>query len=321
MNYTMTTISPVENYIRAITFRYPHHIPYEPVVRTAGWVGDMLWEGEAGTDHWGVTWEYELAEYLPMVKDPPIKSPDDLDHYQPPDPVFALRPGAERLFTAPERDAYLVCGFHPNILFERAWFLMGMDRLFVALVNDRPRIRRLLCQIMDYQVAIAREWVKLPIDMMFVGDDYGTQRALMMAPDLWRELIKPELARVLSVYRDAGKWIKFHSCGHITEILDDLIELGVNIINPCQARANDLGEWGARFGGRVTFDGGVDTQHTMMLGTADEIRAETRLRMQQLGRDPRGGLLLWADQNMPFSAENRQVLLDYIIANGVYPLS
>ena len=221
----MPDISPVENYIRTITFNYPHHIPYEPVVRTAGWVGDMLWEGEAGTDHWGVTWEYELAEYLPMVKDPPIKSPDDLDHYIPPEPVFVLRPGAQKLFTATDRATYLVSGFHPNILFERAWFLMGMDRLFVALVEDRPRIRRLLHQITDYQVAIAREWVKQPIDMIFVGDDYGTQRALMMAPDLWRELIKPELARVLSVYRDAGKWIKFHSCGHITEILDDLIEL------------------------------------------------------------------------------------------------
>jgi uroporphyrinogen decarboxylase len=314
-------ISPVENYVRAITFNYPHHIPYEPVVRTAGFVGDMMWEGEAGTDHWGVTWEYELAEYLPMVKDTPIKSPDDLDHYRPPEPVFTLRPGAAGLFTAADRTDYLVSGFHPNVIFERAWFLMGMERLFVALVEDRVRLRRLIRQIADYQVAIAQAWVKQPIDMIFVGDDYGTQRALMMSPDLWRELIKPDLARVLKVYRDAGKWIKFHSCGHITEILDDLIELGVTIINPCQARANDLGEWGRCFGGRVTFDGGVDTQHTMMLGSADEIRAETRLRMQQLGRDARGGLLLWADQNMPFSAGNRQVLLDYIVENGVYPLT
>jgi hypothetical protein len=95
----------------------------------------------------------------------------------------------------------------------------------------------------------------------------------------------------------------------------------VDIINPCQARANDLAEWGERFAGRLVFEGGVDTQFTMMLGTPAQVREETLLRMGQLGRDPRGGLLLWADQNMPFSDENRQALLEVIVEHGVYPLS
>jgi len=118
----------------------------------------------------------------------------------------------------------------------------------------------------------------------------------------------------------ADKWVMFHSCGHITEILDDLIEIGVDIIHPCQARANDLAEWGERFSGRVVFSGGVDTQFTMMLGTPAQVREEALLRLAQLGRDPRGGLLLWADQNMPFPAENGQALRDVIIERGVYPL-
>ncbi|MDY6877243.1 MAG: uroporphyrinogen decarboxylase family protein [Chloroflexota bacterium] len=315
------TMSPKENYIRAITFDYPHHIPYEDMVHNMEFEGDMMWMGEAGTDRWGVTWEFELAEYLPMVQDHPLKSPHDLDHYHPPEPVFRLKQSALEMLETINREQVLLQGFHPTILFERAWFLMGMEDLLVAMLCDKPRVKHLFRQIMDYQVAIAHQYVQCDIDMIFLGDDYGTQQATMMSPALWRELIKPELARVIEVYKEAGKWVRFHSCGHITEILEDMIEIGVDIINPCQARANDLAEWGERFAGRLVFDGGVDTQYTMMLGSQDEVRQETRLRLAQLGRDPRGGLLLWADQNMPFSEENRQALLDVIVEQGVYPLS
>ncbi len=315
-----SAMTPKENYIRAITFTGPHHLPYEEVVRNLEFEGDMMWMGEEGVDRWGVTWHGVLAEYLPMVADHPIKSPQDMDRYRPPEPVFRLKPSAEAMLETLNRDEWLLWGFHPNILFERAWFLVGMDNLLVAIREDRERVRSLLRRIADYQIAIAEQYVRCDIDGVFIGDDYGTQRALVMAPDLWRELIKPELARVLAVYRRAGKWIKFHSCGHVTEIVDDLIEIGVHIINPCQARANDLAEWGRRFSGRIVFEGGVDTQITMMLGTPDDVRAEALLRIQQLGRDPRGGLLLWADQNVPIPEANRKALLDTIITHGVYPL-
>ena len=313
-------ISPRENWIRAVTFSYPHHIPYEDVIRNVEFEGDMMWMGERGLDHWGVEWEYELAEYLPMVHGHPIKNPDDLDRYRPPEPVFRLKQSTLERLEGIRRDQFVLMGFHPTILFERAWFLMGMDNLLMSMIDYPDRVKRLLSRIMDYQVAIATQYVTCDIDGVFLGDDYGTQQATIMSPDLWREFIKPQVARLTEVYKRADKWIMFHSCGHITEVLDDLIELGVNIINPCQARANDLAEWGARFSGRVVFNGGVDTQYTMMLGTPEEVRTETLLRIEQLGRDPRGGLLLWADQNMPYSAENEQALRETIVEHGVYPL-
>lgn len=314
-------LTPKENYIRAITFGSPHHLPYEEVVRQYEFDGDMMWMGERGTDRWGVRWDYRLAEYFPMVVDHPLKDSADLDRFRPPEPVFCPKASTLEMMETLDRDSVLLMGFHPTMLFERAWFLMGMENLLVAMVTDQVRVKRLFHQIMDYQVAIAQQYIQCDIDGIFIGDDYGTQGAMIMSPRLWRELIKPELARVIGVYRAAGKWVKFHSCGHVTEVVDDLIELGVNIINPCQARANDLAEWGRRFGGRIVFEGGIDTQLTMLLGTPDEVRAEARLRIAQLGRDPRGGLLLWADENLPISKENRQALLEVIVEQGTYPLA
>jgi uroporphyrinogen decarboxylase len=313
-------MSPRENWVRAVTFDHPHHIPYEDVIRNVEFEGDMMWMGEKGMDRWGVTWEYELEEYLPMVKDHPLKSPDDIDRYRPPGPVFRLKQSTLEMLETVDRERFVLMGFQPTILFERAWFLMGMDNLLVCMLTEPERVKHLLDAIMDHQVAIAEQYVTCAIDGIFLGDDYGTQQALIMSPDLWREFIKPRVARLTQVYKRADKWILFHSCGHITEILDDLIEIGIDIINPCQARANDLSEWGERFSGRVVFNGGVDTQYTMMLGTPDQVREETLARIAQLGRDPRGGLLLWADQNMPYPAENEQALRDVIVEHGIYPL-
>lgn len=315
------TMTPKENYLRAITFRNPHHLPYEDLARNVEFEGDMMWEGQRGYDRWGVRWEFVLGEYLPMVAEHPLRSPQDLERYRPPQPTLRLKRSTLQMLETLDRDRYLLWGFHPNLVFERAWFLVGLENLLVAIMEERPRVRSLLRRIADYQEAIAAQYVQCDIDGVFVGDDYGTQRALVMAPDLWRELIKPELARVIAVYKRAGKFVKLHSCGHITEILPDLIEIGVDIINPCQARANDLAAWGQRFAGRIVFDGGIDTQATMTLGTPADVRAEALLRIAQLGRDPRGGLLLWADQNVPIPAENRRALLDTIVTYGTYPLA
>ncbi|MDI7277301.1 MAG: uroporphyrinogen decarboxylase family protein [Anaerolineae bacterium] len=313
-------MTPKENYIRAITFAGPHHLPYEDVVRNVEFEGDMMWMGEEGTDRWGVSWRCVLPEYLPMVAEHPVKSPREMDLYRPPEPVFRLKPSTQAMLESLDRERWLLWGFHPNILFERAWFLVGLDNLLMAMRQEPARVRSLLRRIADHQIAIAEQYVRCDIDGVFVGDDYGTQRALIMGPELWRELIKPELVRILGTYKRAGKWVRFHSCGHVTEIVDDLIEIGVDIINPCQARANDLAEWGRRFSGRIVFEGGVDTQVTMTLGTPEEVRAEAFLRIRQLGNDARGGLLLSADQNVPIPEANRRALLDVIVNHGVYPL-
>ena len=316
----MHSISAQENYNRAITFNYPDHLPYEEVLLNVEFEGDMMWMGEQGYDRWGVGWEYRLTEYFPMVADHPLKELADLDRFCAPEPVFRLKPATVAMLETLDRDAHVLMGFHPSILFERGWFLMGMEQLMVAMLRDPQRVKTLFRQIADYQIAIAEQYVQQDIDGVLVGDDYGTQQAMMMSPALWREFVKPEITRIIAAYRSAGKWVKFHSCGHVTEIVDDLIEIGVNIITPCQAKANDLAEWGERFGGRIVFECGIDTQHTMMRGTADQVRAEARLRMEQLGRDPRGGLIIWADENMPSPEENRRALQETLIEHGRYPL-
>jgi len=313
-------MSPKENFVKALTFDWPDHVPYEDVVRVLRWKGDMMWFGESGTDPWGVVWESIQGEYMPLAKGHPLSTPEEVEAFLPPRvDKLELLEEVGGLSSVGANEEFLRFGFHPHTCLERAWMLMGMENFFVSLLTHPKVVKGLLEKIVDYHIEVAHHFLRLGVDGGWAGDDYGTQRALMLAPGMWREFIKPPLARFVKTYKQAGKWFFLHSCGHITEIIEDLIEIGVDIINPVQARANDLWEWGRRFGGRIVFHGGVDTQHTLMRGTPAEVRAEVCQRLRQLAGE-RGGLILAPDQCMPIPQENLEALWEEIKISGRYPI-
>lgn len=311
-----------ENYLRALSFNYPEHVPYEGVMQIVRYAGDMMWFGSSGLDCWGVGWESREPEFMPMAKAHPLTDWDLADTFPIPDPSdFDLHPDGKQLLKDAHRDEVMLVSFQPHVVLERACFLMGLERVLEGFLTEPDALQMLLSRIADYHVVVAQQYLqRVPeLEGTFLGDDYGTQKALMISPALWRRFIKPNLRRVVDVYRSANKWVLLHSCGHITEIIDDLIEIGVQIINPVQARANDLDEWGRRFGGRIVFFGGVDTQQTLMKGTTDDVRKEVRIRLQQLAGD-RGGLVLTADQVMPVPPENMLAMNDEVARRGRYPI-
>ena len=111
-----------------------------------------------------------------------------------------------------------------------------------------------------------------------------------MGEGYWREFLKPRLAKMYGKARDAGKFVGIHSCGDNTEIMDDLIEIGVNILNPFQPEANDIFEMKRLYGDRITFNGGIGTQVTLPHGTPEEVRAEIRTCASVLSKD--GGYVM-----------------------------
>jgi len=132
------------------------------------------------------------------------------------------------------------------------------------------------------------------------------------------EFLVPEYRRLFDLYDEHDVLIGFHSCGNIESVLDTFMDLGVDVLNPVQATANDLERLRARTAGRMALQGGVSTA-TVMAGPVERIVAEARRRMWQLGRD--GGYFCGPDQGLPFPKEHLDALHHAIETYGRYPLS
>lgn len=243
--------------------------------------------GPTITDQWGVVWATsEIDRGYPVAH--PLRDLADLGGHPWPDPHEPRR------WDGVPRQAAL----HPELfrvavvgdLWERANFLCGLDQLLLDL-RDRPLfVEGLLDRIAEYDLATLERLVRHAPHAIFLSDDYGLQRSLMMSPTDWRHFVKPRLARILAAARRHGCRTMLHSCGHVTEIVPDLIEIGLDILHPIQPEAMDTRSLKREFGQDLTFCGGVNTQQLLPHGTPEEIRAEVHRLAAEMGQG--GGYIL-----------------------------
>lgn len=174
--------------------------------------------------------------------------------------------------------------------FETPWYMRGMERFLLDLIES-PEIAEAICRhVTDFYRQRAMRALEASgggIDLVFSGGDIGTQRGMMLAPDLWRERIKPYTSQLIRTFKDMGLLTMYHSCGSIVPVIDDLIGMGLDVLDPIQpcAEGMDALSLQGRFGGRITFHGGIDEQRLLPYGTADEVRRETIRVMETLGED------------------------------------
>lgn len=161
-------------------------------------------------------------------------------------------------------------------LYERAWTLRGMQNLLLDFYLHPEFVRELFNAIADYNLEQLNEALRYDIDAVYFGDDWGQQRGLQMSPEIWREFIKPVLARMYGFVRRSGKYVMIHSCGDVDELFGDLVEIGVQCFNPFQPEVMDIDALMRRWRGRLAFHGGLSTQRTLPYGTVEAVRRETR---------------------------------------------
>jgi uroporphyrinogen decarboxylase len=320
-----------ENLLKAINRDNPEYIPWlvrkfphldQGIIKRVEYIGNFTGMGIEGTDDWGVHWVPSEGYGKDMVCFPkvhPLEDITDLNNYRFPDTSkFELDSKSIKTIGSVNKDEVIIFGQSHYCLFERAWALTGLENFLVYLYTEPKLVKKLIKGIGNYHIKMADHYINLGVDGCRVSEDLGSQRQLLMNPDQWREFFKPELKRIVEKYKKAGKLFFFHSCGHIEDIVEDLIEIGVDILNPVQAGANDLQAMGEQFGGRITFLGGIDSQHVLMLGTPEEVVAETRLRIKQLS--PGGGYIAAPDQSMPFPEANIKAMVDTVKKYGKYPI-
>lgn len=186
---------------------------------------------------------------------------------------------------------YFVDGFAGHI-FEQAWYMRGMEAFLTDLVLNPSLAEALLDTIVDMNCHVARRLASAGVDMLRTGDDVGTQKALMMSPDMWREWFKPRLGKVIAAARAVNPEIHvwYHSDGFILPIIPDLIEIGVDVLNPIQPECLDPEMIKERFGDVISLWGTIGTQSIMPFGTPKEVAEYTKDHIRRLGYN--GGLVL-----------------------------
>jgi uroporphyrinogen decarboxylase len=161
--------------------------------------------------------------------------------------------------------------------FERAWSLRGMENLLMDFLLNPSFVEKLLEHILHYNLRIIEVVVQeSEIDGFYFGDDYGQQNGLIMSPDTWRKFIKPGLSKMFRKVKECGKVVALHSCGNITEILCDLIEIGLDIYQTVQPEVYNLKWLKKEYGKDLTFWGGISTQQLLPFASPNELKADVR---------------------------------------------
>ena len=161
------------------------------------------------------------------------------------------------------------------------------------------------------------EYVKTDVDCVRFGDDWGAQDRMLVHPDMWRRFFKPRYKRMFDVIKEAGKFVWFHTDGWIWEIIDDLIEIGVDVLNPQHGCMGDE-RVAARVGGRVCIRTDIDRQYLIPWGTPDEIRAYVKKVLKLVG-GYNGGIILHGEVGPDVPLENVQALYSAYYDYGRYP--
>jgi uroporphyrinogen decarboxylase len=210
-------------------------------------------------------------------------------------------------------------------MFEGSWFLRGMEQFMVDMVTDQNIAEALLDKLLEISVGFYELYldeIGEDIDIVPLGDDLGGQNGPLMDPELYRKLIKPRQKELISVIKSRTRAkVFFHICGDVTPFIDDLIDVGVDIINPVQVTAANMStevlkkRWGDR---RVFWGGGCDTQKILPFGSEEDVREEVKRRIRDLA--PGGGFIFTQVHDIQANTppENIVAMLEAVHEFGKY---
>lgn len=257
-------------------------------------------EGDTHTDYWGIEWgRYGGFNQITHYQLEGKGEKEFAAHQFPYEHIDDLLRNLDEL--APLRGEYFIgCDVSPCI-FEFLCRLFGMNDAMLQMALQEPAFLDLLRRAVDFNVKLAETACdRYELDWLWTGDDVGGQQGMMLDPAMWRETIKPQLKRIYDVGKSRGLPVAYHSCGAIRPIIGDLIEIGLDVLNPiqCDCPGMDALELKNEFGKHLTFMGGVDTIGLLPKGSAEEVRRATRRLIDGMTCDG-GGYILAASHTVP----------------------
>ncbi len=252
-------------------------------------------EPQVTFDEWGVgsvptPYEMPNYKYHPLEK---MEHAEQINAFAWPDLGAAYRyaevAGAVKAYQA---RGYAVCGEMYQTIFERAWLMRGMET-FMTDFHLEPEIAHAICdRITDVRVRQARVFAETGVDIIRLGDDIVTQQGRMMSSEIYKDFIQPGVKKIVAAAKAVNPdvVIFMHCCGRVEDVIDDLLDAGIEVLNPVQPECNNLRRIKEQYGHRLSFWGGIGVQSVMPHGTTEDVRRAVRETIKLLGAS--GGLVL-----------------------------
>ena len=302
------------------TYYMERKLDQDMLLTSVGWANSYYSADSAYTDEWGIGWglkkystKYGTGMYTEIIKHP-LEDDSAVDSYASPDPERPeLYEDADRTIRNFGRE-YWIVGVTVTTIFETAWALRGLDKMMMDFVLNPQLAEKILEIPFRYHLTAAKKLVEMGVDMIWTGDDMGSQTSMLISPELWRKYFKPKMAEFIRELKTINPNVKvaYHSDGVIEPIIPELIDIGLDVLNPVQPACMDPGEIKKKYGDNLCFWGTIDEQYTLPFGTAEEVKNEVLKRLKTAGKD--GGLIIGPTHHVQLDTpmENFWAMVDTI---------
>jgi uroporphyrinogen decarboxylase len=320
---------PVFMWFHPVTARHLAQVLEIPVSAVGAAMGDdvrMTWvnnnwamegivhehEGEGHVDPWGVRWVKEGAFNQPVGFPLSGASREEMLAYEFPEDKLDFLLHLMDPVLAQKETYFIGCDVSPCV-FEMYWRLRGLENAVMDIAGDPELTRAMFSKCARFALTLSRRvCAELPIDWLWCGDDVAGQTSMVMSPAAWRDLIKPLMADIFAEGKAHGLWVAHHCCGALRPIIPDLVEIGLDVLNPVQAGCPGMDplELKAEFGSTLSFMGGVDTQKLLPFGSASAVRRETEKLINGMTAGG-GGYILAASHTIPPETPDENIFALY----------
>ena len=284
-------------------------------------------ESETYIDEWGIKWKkipYKTLNgngHYTEIDSFPLADDSKIDQYRPPDPNDEDMSYAHKIIKKYGNKFY-ICGNIKCSIYEAFKYLRGIEQSLVDLLVNKDIAHKIMDMSVDYHLKIGKKLINAGVDMLWLADDLGGENTLLMSPETFREMIKPKMGYMIDEFKKENKSIKvaFHSCGFIEPIIGDLIEVGVDLLNPIQPEAMEPAYIKKKYGNIISLWGTVSTQKTLPFGSPTDVEGEVKERMRTCACG--GGFLIAPTHNIQLDVPlgNIEAFYNAVKMFGKYPI-
>lgn len=268
------------------------------LITSVGWANSYYMDIKPYTDEWGIGWDitpYETSfgiGHYTEISGHPLADENAISSYVAPDPNRPELYRAAEQMIRDFKDEYWIVGSTVTTIFETAWALRGLKQTLIDMVKNPDLANALFDIPYHYHWVAAKKLVELGVDMIFLGDDMGAQNQMMISPNMWRKYFKPRMATIIAELKLINPNLKvaYHTDGNVELIIPELIEIGLDVLNPVQPASMDPAKIKKEFGDKLCFWGTIDEQYTLPFGSPQDVANEIKIRLETVGYD--GGLIL-----------------------------